>query len=232
MSGLRSFASYGSTSMTQHRSSTEPWSAHIKMRRAEKGDPKQCFGTLSRRFFDQNPRDRRRERQAAPRHADTRRAARDDRRARIARLCERRRPHRRYRLRLQRASRRDQRTRHQGRHQFQARAEAEDPEGSRAVSNSIPRRGLLPHAQALSRNRDAIRQDALVLPRLRPRCMRVRMACHTLTYVVVVVVVDLDGDGDVEVDATFDATAGWRDRYLRHAPLSTRGEAMECAASL
>jgi hypothetical protein len=55
------------------------------------------------------------------------------------------------------------------------------------------------------------------------------MACHTLTYVVVVVVVvvDLDGDGDVEVDATFDATAGWRDRYLHHAPLSTRGEAME-----
>jgi IS5 family transposase len=29
---------------------------------SEKGDPMQCFGTLSRRFFDQDPRDRRRER--------------------------------------------------------------------------------------------------------------------------------------------------------------------------
>src|SRR5690349_10706718 len=75
----------------QPRSSMAPSFAHIRMRRAEKGDPTECFGTLSRRFFDQSPRDRRRERAAAPRRADTWRAARIDRCARAPRPRARRR---------------------------------------------------------------------------------------------------------------------------------------------
>jgi len=77
--GRRSSGSCSLRSMRPAQSSMVPSFAHIRMRRAEKGGPMQCFGPLSRRLFDQAPRHRRHESAADPHHADAGPASRDGR---------------------------------------------------------------------------------------------------------------------------------------------------------
>lgn len=176
MSGYRCSASFRSTSTRRPRSLMEPSFAHTRMRRAEKGDPTECSGTLSRRFFDQSPRDRRRERAAAPRHADARRAPRTDCGAGAARLRPWRCSDRRYRLRLERVPRRAQGARYQGCHQLEARANTSHPEGPQALPEAVPRRGVLSQPQTLSRHRHTLRQDTRELSRASPRRVHFVMA--------------------------------------------------------
>lgn len=85
VTGQPSFASCSSRSMRLARSLMAPLSVLTKMHRAEKGDPMQCSGTLSRRRFDQAPRGRRHQRPPAPRHDHGGPKARDDCRPRAAR---------------------------------------------------------------------------------------------------------------------------------------------------
>ena len=77
--GRRSSVSFSLRSMRPVRSSMAQSCARIKTRRAEKGDPMQCFGTLSRRCFDQNPRRRRHERPPDPHRDHAGPAARNER---------------------------------------------------------------------------------------------------------------------------------------------------------
>ena len=63
-----------------------------------------------------------------------------------------------------------------GARQLEAGTEAKDPEGPRAVSDALSRRGLLPQPRALSWNRDALREDESKLPRDDPRWLHLAVA--------------------------------------------------------
>lgn len=142
-SGTSSSRLYSTRSTRQGRSSTPPTSARTKTRRAEGGDPVQCSGPLSRRFFYQAPCDRRHRRPAALRHDHPGAAARVDRRRGAPRLRGRARGHSRCWLRRRPHRLCSPPEGNEAGHLLQPNADEEAAPLQAALQVAVPRRGVL-----------------------------------------------------------------------------------------
>jgi hypothetical protein len=141
--GARSSRRCSSTSTRRGRSSMPPTFARTKTRRAEKGDPVQRSGPLSRRFFDQAPRPRRHRSPSALRLAHAGPAARVDRRGGAPRACAGQGVHSGRRLRRRPDRRCGSQQGHEARHLLQPHSKEEAPPIQGALPTALSGRSLL-----------------------------------------------------------------------------------------
>ena len=158
-------------------SSTPRSSAHTKMRRAEKGDQKQCTGSFSRWVLHKDPRARRLRRSAAPRRAHAGTTARvHGRRADHRKEPVRASPSWRHWVRLPGHPRPPAVASDKGGHSGASNAQEEASARPKTLRPSLSRRVLFPRPQALPGTRNALRENGSELPRAAPLGVRPALA--------------------------------------------------------
>lgn len=131
------------------RSSMAPPSGRTSTPRAEKGDPTQCSGTLSRRFFDEDSCPRRHSSSTPTHRAHPGAAARADESRRPSAPCRWIRLHCRHGLRRGLVSRPAQALRLEASHRVEAGEGPSAAQGPGALRSSLPGREILPWTQTL-----------------------------------------------------------------------------------
>lgn len=156
---------FSSGSTKTESSSTHRLFEPTRMLRAERGDPKQCSGSLSRWLLHEGPRTRRRERAAAPHRNHAGPAARiHSRRSDPPRTRPRLESPRGHRLRFGRDPGVREADGHEARDSSPPDPQEEASARSCLVLDEVPRRVLLPSTQTLSRTRFTLRQNRQAFP--------------------------------------------------------------------